>query len=130
MQGLPWGQGREGGAAAMPWAALAQEELPKRCLASLVLAVTLAEQAQCSSQPCPSPLCLFACSHPTALVRLSSSGWLWWSSPSSLWGGVTLLTWFPAPAPLSDLQGELAQTSSATGRGLPAASACSLPARS
>lgn len=126
MQGLPRGRRREGGAVAAPWAAPASEELPERCLVTLTLAVTLAEQAQCSSWLCPSPLCLFACSHPTALVRLSSSGWPWWSSSSSLWGDVILFTRCPAPDPLSNLRGGLTQT----GRGLPTASACSLPTHS
>ena len=130
MQGLPQGRGWEGGAEAVLWAAPVREELPERHLVTLVLAVTLAEQAQCSSRPCPSPLCLFACSHPTALIHLSSSGWPWWSSSSSLWGDVTPLTQCPAPDPLSKLREELTQTGSATGRGLPTGSACSLPARS
>lgn len=42
-------------------------KLPKRHLVTPLHALMLAEQAQSSSQPCPSPLCLFACSHPAAL---------------------------------------------------------------
>lgn len=63
---------REEGVVTVPWADPAWEELPKRFSVTLVLTVltvTLAEQAQCSSQPCPSPLCLVLGSHPTALIH-------------------------------------------------------------
>lgn len=75
---------REEGVVTVLWADPAWEELPKRFSVTLVLTVTLAEQAQCSSQLCPSPLCLVLGSHPTALIHYFSHGWPWWSSSSSL----------------------------------------------
>lgn len=74
----------EEGVVTVPWADPAWEELPKRFSVALVLTVTLAEQAQCSSQPCPSPLRLVLGSHPAILIHYFSRGWPWWSSSSPL----------------------------------------------
>lgn len=113
----------------MLWADPAWEELPKRFCVTLVLTVTLAEQAQCSSQPCPSPLCLFLGSHPTALIHNFSCECPWWSSSSCLWGDTTPLSLCPAPDPLSNLWGQLPQKA-ARQAGVPTGSACSLPTHS